>query len=171
MATLIDALLDLARITRSELAREPIDVTQLASDVVRNLRGRSPERAIDIEIQPGLTANADPVLVKIVLDNLVGNAWKFTSKMSSDARVVIGSRQEDGETVFFVRDNGAGFDMTYAGKLFKPFQRLHREAEFEGTGVGLATANRIVARHGGRIWAEGAPEAGATVSFTLRQPA
>jgi PAS domain S-box-containing protein len=166
MAQLIDDLLGLSRVTRAELNRQTIDLTQMALSIVDELRAGQPERNVRVEIRPDLTVNADPHLVRVVLANLLGNAWKFTAKRP-DALIQVGANAENGERVFFVRDNGAGFDMTYADKLFGAFQRLHRYDEFEGTGVGLATVQRIVHRHGGRIWAQAAVNAGAEFRFTL----
>jgi light-regulated signal transduction histidine kinase (bacteriophytochrome) len=125
-----------------------------------------PEREVDLDIRRGITVNGDRRLLGVVMDNLIGNAWKFT-RDKTGARIDFGVAEEKGERTFFVRDNGAGFDMDYVDKLFGAFQRLHREDEFEGTGIGLATVKRIIERHGGRIWAEGDPGKGATFYFTL----
>ena len=162
MANLIDDLLGLARIGRTRLAVSLVDVSTLSGEVVAELRELEPDRAITIEIESGLEARADAKLLRIVLHNLLGNAWKFTSKMAS-ARISIGRAGEG----FFVRDNGAGFDMAYVGKLFAPFQRLHAPDDFDGTGIGLATVQRIVHRHGGAVTAEAAPGQGACFVFTL----
>ena len=158
----------LARISRRNVRREPVDVSALASEVIRELREKEPGREVAVHIQPGLSAAADRGLVMIALDNLLGNAWKFTSK-TPGARIEIGAEQRDGTDVFYVRDNGAGFEMQYANKLFGAFQRLHAESDFTGTGIGLATVQRIVTLHHGRIWAEGEPQRGAVFSFTLEQ--
>lgn len=166
MSQLIDDLLELARLTRSEMHRAPLDLSALAGNVATELQQAQPERAVEFSIAPGLTASADPHLLRVVLVNLLGNAWKFTSKQPR-ARIEVGSVAHEGTTAFFVRDDGAGFDMAYAGKLFGPFQRLHGQQEFEGTGIGLATVQRIIHRHGGRVWAEGQPGRGATFYFTL----
>jgi light-regulated signal transduction histidine kinase (bacteriophytochrome) len=166
MSDLIDALLELSRISRSSLGRHKVDITVLAHAVVDELRRRDASRRLSATIAPEMSAQADGRLVRIVLDNLLGNAWKFTAKNSSP-HVEIGVEKHDGETVFFVRDNGAGFDMAYAERLFTPFQRLHSDREYAGTGIGLATVRRIVERHGGRIWADSKPGAGATFYFTL----
>lgn len=166
MGVLIDDMLELSSVGRAELRRGPTDLSELARVVMADLRRREPEREVDVRIEEGLECNVDARLVRIALDNLLGNAWKFTSKVSC-AEIVVGSERRDPETIFFVRDNGAGFDANYAEKLFQPFQRLHREAEFPGTGIGLATVHRIVERHGGRVWAEGLVGRGATVFFTL----
>jgi light-regulated signal transduction histidine kinase (bacteriophytochrome) len=166
MNELIDALLELSRISRSALGRHKVDVTAVAHAVVDELRRRDVTRRLGATIAPGLAVEADGRLVRIMFDNLIGNAWKFTSKID-DPRVEVGSEPRGSETVFFVRDNGAGFDMTYADRLFAPFQRLHGDRDYAGTGIGLATVRRIVERHGGRIWAESAPGKGATFYFTL----
>jgi PAS domain S-box-containing protein len=166
MGQLIDDILDLSRATRAEMREQPVDLSTLAGDILNELKADQPERSVEIDVQPGLVAEADPHLIRIALYNLLGNAWKFTSKRET-ARIEFGSYDKDGETVFFVRDNGAGFDQAYAEKLFSPFQRLHRETEFSGTGIGLALVSRILSRHHGRIWAESEPDKGATFYFTL----
>ncbi|MGH7436891.1 MAG: ATP-binding protein [Polyangiaceae bacterium] len=165
MNTLIESLLALSRIARAPLSRELVDVSALAQEIVQELRREHPTRDAAFTIEPGLAASADRALLSVVLTNLVGNAFKYSSRREG-ARIEVG-RLGAGEPTFFVRDDGAGFDMAYAGRLFTPFQRLHDAREFEGTGVGLATVQRIVHRHGGRIWAEGAPDRGATFFFTL----
>jgi PAS domain S-box-containing protein len=166
MATLIDDLLALSKVTRTELRRETVDLSGLASEVAAELRKNQPERAVDVVIAPGLEAVGDRRLLHVVMQNLLANAWKFTGQRSP-ALIEFGLVLRDGERPYFVRDDGAGFDMAYANKLFTPFQRLHTPAEFEGTGVGLATVQRIVHRHGGRVWAEGQVDRGATFYFTL----
>jgi light-regulated signal transduction histidine kinase (bacteriophytochrome) len=166
MNDLIDALLELSRISRSALGRHKVDLSAVAAAVVDDLRRRDVTRKLGATIQPGLVADADGRLVRILLDNLIGSAWKFTAK-TSNPHVDIGAEQREGETVFFVRDNGAGFDMGYVDRLFTPFQRLHSDRDYVGTGIGLATVKRIVERHGGRIWAESTPEQGASFYFTL----
>jgi PAS domain S-box-containing protein len=166
MAQLIDDLLALSRVTRSALRSEHVDLSGLARDAARRLSSAHPGRDVDLTIADGLVARGDDRLLTVVLDNLLGNAWKFTSKRPG-ARVEFGRGLEDGQPVYFVRDNGAGFDMAYASKLFGVFQRLHRVTEYEGTGIGLATVQRIVRRHGGRVWAEGEVDRGATFYFTL----
>ena len=168
MAELIDDLLTLSRVTRSELHRERVDLSALAYTVLSTLQRLEPARQVEVVITPGLVADADPQLVAIALDNLLGNAWKFTSK-SSGARIELGQTTNDGTVAYFVRDNGAGFDMAYRDKLFGVFQRLHPETEYPGTGIGLATVARITQRHRGRIWANGLPGAGATFYFTLTE--
>jgi signal transduction histidine kinase len=166
MAGLIDALLNLGRITRSAIQREKVDLSQMCRSIVDALREAEPNRRVEVDIADGAVAEADPRLVRVALENLIANAWKFTSK-EPEARIGFGRQAVEGGTAFFVRDNGAGFDMAYANKLFRPFQRLHPEVDFKGTGVGLATVHRVIARHGGRVWAESAPGKGATFFFTL----
>jgi light-regulated signal transduction histidine kinase (bacteriophytochrome) len=148
------------------LRKESINLTKLGRGVVADLQDREPSRKVTIEIADGLSARGDARLITIVLVNLLGNAWKYSAKRP-EARIAFGKQNRGGETVYYVRDNGAGFNMTYADKLFAPFQRLHRDSEFEGTGIGLATVQRVVARHGGRVWAEAAVDVGATFYFTL----
>jgi PAS domain S-box-containing protein len=166
MATLIDDLLQLARVTRSEMSRENVDMTALAGEVIDDLKRREPDRIISLEIGKNLSIDCDRRLARIVLVNLLGNAWKFTRKIEN-ARIAFGATEFDAGLEFFVRDNGAGFDMAYANKLFGAFQRLHSTNEFEGTGIGLATVRRIVSRHGGRVWAESGLGKGAVFYFTL----
>jgi signal transduction histidine kinase len=167
MAQLIDDLLTLSRVTRGDLQRERVDVSELARKVMTRLADGQPERKVRITIEPGLAARCDARLLAIVLENLIGNAWKFTSRQS-DARIEVGRVDDDGgHPAWFVRDNGAGFDMAHAGRLFGVFQRLHSTAEFEGTGIGLATVQRVIHRHHGTIRAEGAIGQGATFYFTL----
>lgn len=174
MNTMIDTLLNLSRMTSRELARERVDLSQiareLADDLRDDVRAREPARSIDFVIAPGFKADGDPTLLRLVLQNLLGNAAKFSAR-SRDARVEFGCNLESGSQVFFVRDNGAGFDMRFAEKMFGMFQRLHSANEFPGTGVGLATVQKIVRRHGGRVWAEAEPAPaeghGATFYFTL----
>jgi len=163
MSDLIDALLELSRISRTAIGRHRVDLSHLALGVLDDLARREPDRAVTFDISPGLIVDADGRLMRILLDNLIGNAWKFTGR-SQAPRIAVGS--SDGRT-FFVRDNGAGFDMAEAGRLFTPFQRLHTDGEFRGTGIGLATVRRIVERHGGKIWAEGSTGEGAKISFTV----
>ncbi|MBI5387455.1 MAG: GAF domain-containing protein [Verrucomicrobia bacterium] len=183
MGRLIDDLLQLSRVTRAEMRREPVDLSALAGSILAGLRQHDRQRQVETVVAPGLTATGDPQLLRLVLENLLGNAWKFTSKRAQ-ARIEFGrlagplpsagatSIAASGDapyngTVFFIRDNGAGFDMAHAAKLFGAFQRLHRPSEFPGTGVGLATVQRIIHRHGGRVWAEAAQDTGATFYFTL----
>ncbi len=166
MGTLIDDLLKLARITRTEIRAEAVDLSDLARDIAAELQRATPERQVEFTIAPRLKARGDPRLLRVVLDNLLRNSWKYTAKQARP-QIEFGSVEENGGQAFMVRDNGAGFDMKYADKLFGVFQRLHSAADFEGTGVGLATVRRIINRHGGRIWAEGAVDQGATFYFTL----
>jgi PAS domain S-box-containing protein len=166
MGQLIDDMLTLAYVTRSELKREEVDLSEIARSVAEELRMRAQNRAVEVVIADGLGATGDARLLRVVFENLLGNAWKFTSKHAA-ARVEFGRADGDGAPYFFVRDDGAGFEMAYAHKLFGAFQRLHGADEFEGTGIGLATVQRIIQRHGGRVWAEGAVEKGATFAFTL----
>jgi signal transduction histidine kinase len=166
MAQLIEDLLNLARVSRGKLERRGADVSQLARQVVAELQQREPDRKVDVSVWDGMRAEADPRLLRAALENLIGNAWKFTSK-AEKAHIEIGALRDGERTTFFVRDNGAGFDMTYANKLFGAFQRLHSVNEYAGTGIGLATVQRIVHRHGGRIWAEAEVGKGAAFFFTL----
>lgn len=169
MAVMIDGLLTLSRVTRAPLRRVELELDKVARRIIDDLREADSERSVQVGIQPGMTAFADPGLVESLLENLLGNAWKFTAR-NPKARIELATEELDGEVVHVVRDNGAGFDMTYADKLFGPFQRLHSAKEFEGTGIGLATVQRIVLRHGGRVWAESAADEGATFRFTLAPP-
>jgi light-regulated signal transduction histidine kinase (bacteriophytochrome) len=168
MGQLIDDLLNLSRVTRAELRRERVDLSELARSVLATLKDAQPDRAVEWVIEDGLVAQADLRLLHVVLTNLLGNAWKFTAKRAS-ARIEFAAKAGEHPPVFFVRDNGAGFDARYADKIFGVFQRLHTAREFEGTGIGLATVQRIIRRHGGRIWAEGEIDRGATFFFTLEE--
>jgi signal transduction histidine kinase len=163
---LVDDLLNLSRVTRGELRRVTVDMSALAESVAAEIQSRDESREVQFLITGGLTAVGDPSLLRVVLHNLLDNAWKFTGK-EAHPRIEFGGGLEAGTLVFFVRDNGAGFDAAKADKIFSPFQRLHPSSEFEGTGIGLATAERIIGRHGGRIWANGEVARGATFSFTL----
>lgn len=167
MGQLIDDLLKLSRVIRQDMRRDEVDLAALAAKVMEQLRAGDPGREVTFVHPPLVAAKGDPGLLRTALENLLGNAWKFTSKQSGP-RIEFGTRLEGTTTVYFVADNGAGFDNAYAGKLFGAFQRLHAQTEFEGTGIGLATVQRIVARHGGRIWAQGEVGRGATISFTLQ---
>ena len=166
MAVLIDDLLKLSRVTRSEMKRETVDLSALAQSIAEELQETQPERQVAFVIAPGLTTAGDARLLRLIMENLLSNAWKFTS-YHPQARIEFGVTQVNGKETFFVSDDGAGFDMTYANKLFGVFQRLHSSEEFPGTGVGLATVQRIVHRHDGQVWAEGKEEEGATFYFTL----
>jgi signal transduction histidine kinase len=165
MSELIDDLLTLSRISRGPLSRVPVDLSELANTVAGRLT-REHDRPMRATIAAGMHATADPRLLQIVFENLLGNAWKFTGKVA-DPAVEVGSQSIEGETAYYVRDNGAGFDEAYASKLFAPFQRMHTDKEFAGTGIGLATVQRIVRRHGGRVWANATVDGGATFYFTL----
>jgi signal transduction histidine kinase len=166
MAQLIEDLLNLARVARANLQRGPVDLSALARQVIADLEQREPERTVEISVWDGMGAEADGRLLRAALENLIGNAWKFTGK-TPDARIEIGCLRDGEQTTFFVRDNGPGFDMSYAHKLFSAFQRLHAATEYSGTGIGLATVHRIIERHGGRIWADAQPGKGAVFFFTL----
>jgi light-regulated signal transduction histidine kinase (bacteriophytochrome) len=166
MAQLIQDLLNLSRITRNAIERRRVDLAAIAREVASELRQSQPERICEFVIPPRAQASGDPSMLRILVENLLGNAWKYTSRHPT-ARIEFGTCELGGETVYFVKDDGAGFDMEFVRKLFHPFQRLHLASEFDGTGIGLATVERIVRRHGGRVWAEGAVEQGATIWFTL----
>jgi DNA-binding response OmpR family regulator len=166
MAELIDDLLELSRVGRVGLSRREVNLSEISRAIADELRRKEPERNVEFVIPDDLVADADPGLVRIVLENLLGNAWKFTSKVAV-ARIEVGTRESRSVAAYFVRDNGAGFDMAFVTKLFSPFQRLHSEADFPGTGIGLATIYRIAERHGGSAWAESAVGQGATIFFTL----
>jgi light-regulated signal transduction histidine kinase (bacteriophytochrome) len=166
MALLIDDLLTLSRVTRGEFERQPVDLTGIARAIATRLRAREPERRVEVFIAEGLAGNGDARLLTIALENLIGNAWKYSGKRA-EARIEVGAIRSNGSIGYFVRDNGAGFDMAYANKLFGVFQRLHAAEEFEGTGVGLATVQRIIRRHGGHVLAEAEIDRGATFFFTL----
>jgi light-regulated signal transduction histidine kinase (bacteriophytochrome) len=167
MRKMIDDILELSKVSRTELALTQVDLSDLATMIGDEIRRMDPERKVTINIHTGLTAYCDEDLLKIVLRNLIGNAWKFTSK-TADPRIEIG-RMDPDRAVFFVRDNGAGFDMEQSEKLFEAFGRLHSASEFDGTGIGLATVQRIMSRHNGRIWADGETGKGATFYFELEQ--
>ncbi len=166
MGDLIDALFSLSQSARAELVREMVDLSAEAEKAVAALRKAEPGRSAEVEIEPGLVASGDPRLLSVALVNLLGNAWKFTSK-TQEARIAFGAEEREGRLTYFVRDNGAGFPVELKQKLFRPFQRLHARNEYPGSGVGLATVRRIVRRHGGEIWAEGEPGRGAAFYFTL----
>lgn len=166
MGDLIDDLLELARVTRSKVRTEPIPISEMVHALLSEFAEADPERQVTTQVQGDLVVQGDPVLMQSVLQNLLGNAWKFTSKRDNPI-IEFGCREDNGERVFYVRDNGAGFDMQYADKLFSAFQRLHRPEEFEGTGIGLATVQRIITLHNGRIWADSRIGEGATFHFVL----
>jgi len=166
MTSVFDGLQQLFRMTSGEIKREQIDISAMAREVVEETRSANPDRDVEVAVAEGLTTSGDLRLVRILLTNLVNNAWKFTTG-KPEPKVEIGREQVDGEPRLFVRDNGVGFDMIYAHRLFTAFQRLHSQSDFPGVGIGLATAQRIVNRHGGRIWAEGAVGEGATFYLVL----
>jgi PAS domain S-box-containing protein len=166
MAHLIDDLLELSRLSRSDMKKEKVNLSSLASYAAGKLQEIEIGRKVDIQIIDNLTVDGDPRLLGVVMDNLIGNAWKYTSK-NNLAKIEFGSYKKGNETIYFVKDNGAGFNMRYVNKMFSPFQRLHGNDEFEGTGIGLATVQRLIQRHGGRVWAEGEVDKGATFYFTI----
>jgi light-regulated signal transduction histidine kinase (bacteriophytochrome) len=166
MSQLIDDLLKLSRITRTDVRRADVNVSALAREILRQLQDGQPQRCADLAVKDGISVQADPRLFAIALENLLANAWKFTSRRER-ARIEVGTCLCDGREAVFVRDNGAGFDMKYAHKLFGSFQRLHAQDEFEGSGIGLAIVRRVMSLHGGRVWAEGESGVGATFYFTL----
>ena len=169
MGNLIDDLLELSRVGRAELLRRRVDLSKLAHNVASELSRANPGREVEVSIADGVDASADPRLMQVVFENLLGNAWKFTASVPK-AAIEFGEARLDGTLAYFIRDNGAGFDMNYASKLFAPFQRLHKEADFPGTGIGLATVHRIVERHGGRVWAQAEVNHGAAFFWTLPEP-
>ena len=169
MASMIDDLLRMATAVRTEVKRSEVDLGRIAQDIMAKFQAQSPERKIELSVADNIMALGDPGLLQLVMENLLANAWKYTGRCEV-ARIEVEARRKEGETEFSVRDNGVGFDMAYAGKLFVPFQRLHSPNEFEGTGIGLATVQRIINRHGGRIRAEAEPGKGATFTFTLPDP-
>jgi signal transduction histidine kinase len=166
MAELIDDLLNLTRVSRQQLHRIDFDLSVVAQSVADAMAEAAPRRTVEVRVQPGMRVNADPGLIRVVLENLIGNAWKFTAAVTP-ALIEVGCAVRDGRNEYFVRDNGAGFDMNYAGKLFAPFQRLHGREEFEGTGIGLSIVRRVVMKHGGAVRAEAQVNAGAVFYFTL----
>ena len=168
MGELIDDMLNLSRVTRSEMRCETVDLSTLARTITAELQKTQPGRQVEFVITEGLNVNGDARLLRVALENLLGNAWKFTGKQPK-ARIEFGVTRHEEKPVYYVRDDGVGFDMTYVDKLFAPFQRLHSAEEFPGTGIGLATVQRIILRHGGKVWAEGAVGKGATFYFTLKQ--
>jgi light-regulated signal transduction histidine kinase (bacteriophytochrome) len=166
MSQLIDDVLHLSRVTRAELRDHDVDLSALATLILARLQEGEPARKVEVKVRPGVVVAGDGQLLRIALENLLENAWKFTGKQA-EARIEFGVTNASGEPTYFVRDNGAGFDMTYVERLFGPFQRLHPQGEFPGSGIGLATVQRIIHRHGGRVWAEGLLGQGATFQFTL----
>jgi light-regulated signal transduction histidine kinase (bacteriophytochrome) len=170
MGELIDALLSLAQLSRTSLQRDRVDLSAMARAVLLGLQEHQPERQAVVDVQPGLTVHGDTRLLQRVLDNLLGNAWKFSAGKPQTQISLTRASGPAGEDVYVFRDKGAGFDMAHADKLFAAFQRLHTDVQFAGTGIGLATVHRIITRHGGRIWAESAPGEGASFHFTLGHP-
>ncbi len=170
MGRLLDDLLRWSRLGRAELHRVPVDLSALARESASQLQAADPDRDVTFRIADGISVSADPTLIRVVLDNLLGNAWKYTARQPGPAIEFGATTTPDAPVTYFVADNGAGFDPAYAGRLFQPFQRLHG-GEYPGTGLGLASARRIIERHGGRVWAKGAVGHGATFSFTLGEPA
>jgi light-regulated signal transduction histidine kinase (bacteriophytochrome) len=166
LSALTEALLELSQTSTALFYRQPVDLSTIANEVIAELWESEPDRSVEFKIAPGMNTTGDPRLLRVVMTNLLANAWKFTSKRSK-ARIEFGRNKNDANSPYFVRDNGAGFDMAYGNKLFTAFQRLHPQDDFEGTGIGLATVQRIIQRHRGRIWAEGVPTKGATFYFTL----
>lgn len=166
MSGLIEDLLNFSRSGRAPLKRVKIDLTRLCREVVENLQKSKPDRKADFTIEEGLSVNADPLLIRSVMENLLGNAWKYTNKKEK-AEIILKQSESRGVNIFSLTDNGAGFDPANSHKLFQAFERLHSQKEFSGTGVGLATVKRIIERHGGSIWAEGSVGKGATFYWTL----
>ncbi|MEZ5727573.1 MAG: ATP-binding protein [Burkholderiaceae bacterium] len=163
---MIDALIELAKISREPLAPQPFDLSSAATSIFAELRARDPQRRVQAIVQPGIVSRGDPVLLRLVLQNLIGNAWKFTSTRD-EAKIVVDARPGDHGTIYRVCDNGVGFDMSFADQIFGIFQRVHSQSLFPGTGIGLATTQRIIRRHHGRIWANAASDQGASFEFTL----
>lgn len=170
MNEFVDALLSLANVSQTELRFKSVDLSALAAGILSDLQAQSPERAAHVVIQQGMVAQGDERLLQVAMENLIGNAWKFSGKKER-GEISVTAQVVSGDTVYCVHDNGAGFDMEYAEKLFGNFQRLHTHAEFPGTGIGLVNVRRIVERHGGRIWATAVEGKGATFKFTLARPA
>ncbi len=166
MSCLIDGLLALSHVNRTEIFNKPINLTEICKDVVEELKALDAEHKVQVEIEPDMNTRGDPHLIRGAMANLIGNAWKFTRKTEQPC-IRISSEKIDGKTVYTVEDNGAGFDETYVNKLFNPFQRLHAERDFPGTGIGLSTVRRVIKRHHGDIWAQSGGDTGATFSFTL----
>jgi light-regulated signal transduction histidine kinase (bacteriophytochrome) len=168
MGLLINSILQLSRLGRNEMRLEEVDLSGLAQNIAAELETNDPDRKVDFVIEKDVKGIGDKTLLRAVMENLLGNAWKFTQKQA-EAKIEFGKTEKEGKTIYFIRDNGVGFDMKYANKLFIPFQRLHSDSEFAGTGVGLTLVQRIVRRHGGDIWVESAVEKGATFYFTLER--
>jgi light-regulated signal transduction histidine kinase (bacteriophytochrome) len=168
MDDLVGDMLQLAQVSRQGLTRGSVDLGAMSLEILEELQQTQPGRVVICRIAPGVEATGDPHLLRLAMENLLANAWKYTGK-TDGAVIEFGVTEQEGEKVYFVRDNGVGFDMAYVGNLFGPFQRLHPAQEFEGTGIGLATVQRIIQRHGGRIWAEAEVDRGATFFFTLQE--
>ena len=166
MQALIGDMLNLSRIGRQEMNREDIDLSAIVRDYLQELKNTEPQRRVELVIQDNVHANADPRLIHLALENLLRNAWKFTAKKET-SHIEFGTTIKDDQSIYFVRDNGAGFDQQFAGKIFEPFKRMHTEREFGGTGVGLSIVQRVIERHGGNVWAEGVVDKGATFYFIL----
>jgi signal transduction histidine kinase len=166
MQELVEDLIKLSHVSHTPINTEKIDLTGLIEEIISNLHQSHPERNVVTKVQEGLTIKADKGLITVALENLLGNAWKFTA-LKEVGEIEFGGMKKDGEKVFFIRDNGAGFDMKFADKLFLPFQRFHSAQEFPGTGIGLSTVHRIIQRHGGKIWAESQPGKGTTLYFSI----
>jgi len=166
MTELVDDLLKLSRVSQMEIVREPVEISALVNVCLKELQAREPHRKVETKIDPGLVVEGDTTLLRIVIENLVSNAWKFTG-LEGKTKIEFGLTEAGGRSAFFIRDNGTGFDMKHAAKLFNAFQRLHTEQEFSGTGIGLSIVSRIITRHGGEVWAEGEPDKGACFYFTL----
>jgi signal transduction histidine kinase len=158
--------MNLSKISRQEIKKEEVDLSALANDVVKDLRQSDPEREIEIVIMAGCKATGDPDLIKIALVNILGNAWKYTRKTEKPC-IEFGCKKNDDNCIYFIKDNGTGFDMSIAADIFKPFKRLHKESEFAGTGIGLSIVEKVIQKHGGEIWAKSEPGKGATFFFTL----
>jgi light-regulated signal transduction histidine kinase (bacteriophytochrome) len=166
MGVLIDHMLLLAQVSRHQLDMSQLNLTAMADEIMADLKQQQPDRTVDIKIEPALEVYGDKALMQVVLENLLGNAWKYTSK-TPNAEIKFGLKNPGPNPIYYIKDNGAGFDQKYVENLFKPFQRLHTKESFEGTGVGLATVSRVIGRHGGLIWAEGETEKGACFYFSL----
>ena len=164
---MIDDLLQLSRVARQEMCRQAVDLGQMAQEILDELQNATPERRVKTSVQADCITQGDAMLLRVLLENLLGNAWKYTSR-TAEAEIEFGATHNGQQPEYFIRDNGAGFDMSHAQRLFRPFERLHHAQEFEGTGIGLASAARIVHRHGGRISADARPGEGASFRFTLQ---
>jgi signal transduction histidine kinase len=166
MEKLIDTLLDFARFSHGDIKREPVNLSKMAAEIAAALRLSDPGRSVTLRIEEGVEVNGDSALLRVVMQNLLGNAWKYTGKQK-EAAIEFGVIKREGRKIFFVKDNGAGFSTEQAGRIFEAFHRLHSDREFRGSGIGLATVKRIISRHAGRVWAEGEKGKGAIIYFTL----